>query len=257
MIRGMEENPYKSPATTDPKMGRQAAQLAAISFALAMPTVATLAYFVLLSGTPATKTVYAASKVVLFAFPIAWVTLFERRKIVLERPRPAGLGAGAALGLAVVAAMFALYYGYLRNSSALEGAPKAVARQMTDFTVTSTAGFLVLAGFISFVHSLGEEYYWRWFVFGQLRERLPLVLAIGISSLGFMAHHVLVVGKFLSGYGPYTWFFSFCVATGGALWAWLYHRTGTLYGPWLSHFMVDAGLMWVGYDLWQRSLSTM
>jgi membrane protease YdiL (CAAX protease family) len=237
--------------------GRQAAQFAVLCFALAMPTVATLAYFVVLSGTPATKTVYAASKVVLFAFPVAWVTLFQRRKIVLKRPRAAGLGAGAALGLAVVAAMFTLYYGYLRDSSVLRGAPTAVAHQMTDFAVTSTASFLLLAGFISLVHSLGEEYYWRWFVFGQLRESLPLAVAIAISSLGFMAHHVLVVGKFLQGYGPYTWFFAFCVATGGALWAWLYHRTGTLYGAWLSHFLVDAGLMWVGYDLWQRSLAAL
>jgi membrane protease YdiL (CAAX protease family) len=237
--------------------GRRAAQFAAICFALAMPTVATLAYFVLLSGTPATKTVYTASKVVLFAFPVAWVTLFQRRRIAVTRPRLSGLGAGAALGVAVVVAMFVLYYGYLRESTVLEGAPKAVARQMTDFGITSTADFLLLAGFISFVHSLGEEYYWRWFVFGQLRESLPLAAAIAISSVGFMAHHVLVVGKFLSGYGPFTWFLSLCVATGGAMWAWLYHRTGTLYGAWLSHFLVDGGLMWIGYDLWQRSSPAM
>jgi uncharacterized protein len=235
--------------------GRQAAQFAAICFALSMPTLATMAYFVVLSGTPAAKTIYAASKVVLFAFPVAWVTLFERRKIVVAKPRLADMSAGAALGVAVVAAMFILYYGYLRSSPVMAGAPKAVAHQMTDFAVTSTTGFLILAGFISLIHSLGEEYYWRWFVFGQLRESLPVAGAIAISSLGFMSHHVLVVGKFLNGYGGYTWFFSICVATGGALWAWLYHRTGTLYAAWLSHFLVDAGLMWIGYDLWQRSSS--
>jgi hypothetical protein len=148
--------------------------------------------------------------------------------------------------------MFGLYYGFLRASPVLAGAPRAVASQMADFGIESMAGFLLLAGFISLVHSLAEEYYWRWFVFGQLRESVPLAAAIIISSLGFMAHHVLVIGKFLGGYGPYTWFFSLCVATGGGLWAFLYHRTRTLYGAWLSHFMVDAGLMWIGFDLWQR-----
>jgi membrane protease YdiL (CAAX protease family) len=230
------------------------AQLAAIGFALALPTAATFVYFILLSGNPATKAVYAASKVVQFAFPAVWVVFVERRKIALARPRPAGLAAGAALGIAVLAAMFTFYYAYLRASPALAGVPGAVAHQLADFGVDSTAGFLLLAGFISLAHSLAEEYYWRWFVFGQLRERLPLVAAVAVSSLGFTAHHVLVIGKFLSGYGGYTWFFAICVGTGGGLWALLYHRTGTLYGAWLSHFLADAGLMWIGYDLWQRSL---
>lgn|SRR5487761_1211766 len=229
------------------------AQFAAICFALAFPTVATLGYLIALSGTPVTRAVYAGGKVVQFAFPLAWVVFFQRRRIAILKPRRSGLGAGAGLGLAVLAAMFALYYGYLRTSPALAAAPRAVARQMTDFGVDSTASFLLLAGFLSLVHSLAEEYYWRWFVFGQLRESLPLAAAIAISSLGFMSHHVLVVGKFLAGYGAYTWFFAICVATGGGLWAWLYHRTGSLYGAWLSHFLVDAGLMWIGYDLWQRS----
>jgi hypothetical protein len=241
-------------AAAEPPTSRtpRAAQFAAIVFALALPTAATFVYFVLLSGNPATKVVYAGSKVVQFAFPLLWVALVQRRKIVLEKPRPAGLGAGALLGLAVLAGMFGLYYGFLRASPVLAGAPRAVASQMADFGIESMAGFLLLAGFISLVHSLAEEYYWRWFVFGQLRESVPLAAAIIISSLGFMAHHVLVIGKFLGGYGPYTWFFSLCVATGGGLWAFLYHRTRTLYGAWLSHFMVDAGLMWIGFDLWQR-----
>lgn len=238
--------PPEIPATP----GRRAAKFAAVCFALALPTAATLGYAVLLSGSPTTKLIYPASKLVQFAFPVAWVVLFERRPIRLVRPSADGLGMGALLGGLVVAAMFALYYGYLRTSSLFAAVPKAIGDQLTDFGVTSLGGFLVLAVFIALIHSLAEEYYWRWFVFGQLRDSLPLASAIAVSSLGFMAHHVLVVGKFLSGYGDYTWFFSLCVATGGALWAWLYHRTGKLYAPWLSHFLVDVGLMWVGYDLW-------
>ena len=230
--------------------GRQAARFAAVCFALALPTVATFAYMVVLSGDPVTKLIYPASKVVQFAFPIAWVLLFERRRLRPAKPSASGLGIGALFGGLVVAAMFALYYGFLRGSSLFAAVPKAIGDQLTDFGVTSLGGFLVLAVFIALIHSLAEEYYWRWFVFGQLRESLPLTAAIAISSLGFMAHHVLVVGKFLSGYGALTWFFSLSVAVGGALWAWLYHRTGKLYAPWLSHFLVDAGLMWVGYDLW-------
>jgi membrane protease YdiL (CAAX protease family) len=186
---------------------------------------------------------------------VIWVVLVQRRKLLLRRPSWDGVGIGAALGLAIVGAMFALYYGYLRASPVFAQAPRAIGAQLADFNIHSLGGFLLLAGFLSLIHSLAEEYYWRWFVFGQLRESMPLAGAIAISSLGFMSHHVLVVAKFLSGYGFYTWFFSICVATGGALWAWLYHRTRSLYGPWLSHFLVDTGLMWIGYDLWSRGVT--
>lgn len=231
----------------------RAAQFAVMCCALLLPTAAALAYLIGLAGHPAARFAYPVSKVIQFTLPVAWVILVQRRRIALRWPTAAGLAAGAGLGLTVVIAMFALYYGYLRASPAFVSVPTMVAKQMTDFGVTSLAGFLVLAGFISLAHSLAEEYYWRWFVFGQLAESLPLTAAIALSSLGFMSHHVLLIGKFLSSYGGYTWFFSFCVAAGGALWAWLYHRTRSLYGPWLSHFLIDAGLMWIGWDLWTRA----
>jgi membrane protease YdiL (CAAX protease family) len=72
---------------------------------------------------------------------------------------------------------------------------------------------------------------------------------VAISSLGFMAHHVLVLGKYFGFSSPATWLFSVCVAVGGAVWAWLYERTESLLGPWLSHLLVDAAIFAIGYDL--------
>ena len=46
-----------------------------------------------------------------------------------------------------------------------------------------------------------------------------------------------------------TSFFSLAVAVGGAMWAWLYHRSGSIFGPWMGHLLVDAGIFLVGYDL--------
>ena len=39
------------------------------------------------------------------------------------------------------------------------------------------------------------------------------------------------------------------IALGGAFWAWLYERTRSLYGPWLSHLLIDAALMAIGYQM--------
>jgi membrane protease YdiL (CAAX protease family) len=44
------------------------------------------------------------------------------------------------------------------------------------------------------------------------------------------------------------------VAAGGAVWAWVYHRSGSLLGPWLSHMLVDAGIFLVGYQMLSGSL---
>ena len=64
-----------------------------------------------------------------------------------------------------------------------------------------------------------------------------------------MAHHVLVLATFFGWSSPATYVFSLAIAIGGAYWAWLYARSGSLYGPWLSHLLVDAGIFLIGYDL--------
>ena len=47
----------------------------------------------------------------------------------------------------------------------------------------------------------------------------------------------------------WTYFFSLATAVGGAFWAWLYERSGSIYGPWASHLLMDAGIFGLGYDL--------
>ena len=98
-------------------------------------------------------------------------------------------------------------------------------------------------------HSLLEEYYWRWFVFGQLYKNWSLSLAILVSSVGFMAHHVVLLATFFGWGSPLTYLFSFGVAIGGAFWAWLYASSRSLLGPWLSHMLVDVAIFLIGYDL--------
>jgi membrane protease YdiL (CAAX protease family) len=96
-----------------------------------------------------------------------------------------------------------------------------------------------------------EEYYWRWYVYGELRRGVPPGIALVVSGLAFSSHHVIILAVYLP--GEYFWTLtmglSSAVAFGGIFWAWLYQRTRTLLGPWLSHALVDAGLMCVGYDL--------
>ena len=85
---------------------------------------------------------------------------------------------------------------------------------------------------------------------GEGGRLVPVTASVALSSLAFMAHHVVVLWVYLPG-GWWTAVvpFSLCVAGGGAVWAWLYDRTGSLYAPWVSHLLVDAAIFLIGYDL--------
>jgi CAAX protease family protein len=239
-----DDSQQPSPLETSP-----AAHLAALAFAMSLPTVATLLYFVLLSGSPWMKVVYFGSKVVQFAFPLVWVLAVQRRRVRLTPPDARSIGPGLLVGLLIVAAGLGAYFGDLKSSPYLQRAPELIGLKVADMGLTSPTLYITFALFLAVPHSLLEEYYWRWFVFGQLRRVTPFAVALSLSSLGFMAHHVIVIHQFLQQRWGVTLFFSLCVAVGGGLWAWLYERNRSLYGPWFSHLLVDCGIMYIGYDL--------
>ena len=95
-----------------------------------------------------------------------------------------------------------------------------------------------------------EEYYWRWFVFGWLKRWTPLWVAIAVSSVAFMGHHIIILNKYFPGrFWTAALPFSLCVAVGGAVWAWLYHRTQSLYAAWVSHAVIDAAIFAIGFQM--------
>jgi hypothetical protein len=120
---------------------------------------------------------------------------------------------------------------------------------LSGIGVTSASIYASVALFYSLLHSLLEEYYWRWFAFGQIRQFIAIWPSIVISSLCFMGHHVVVLGLYFGWTSPWTWLFSIATAMGGGFWAWLYQRSGSIYGPWFSHLLIDAAIFGIGYDL--------
>lgn len=238
------QNPPREPVKT--------AELIAQGAAIIFPSFATWLYFTWLGGNPASRVAFGITKLIQFSFPIAWMVWKQRGwRPRFAPPRPRDLLAGGAFGLAVTLGGLACYYGLLRGGPLLGTAPREITGKLSGFGIRNAGQFLALAMFYSLVHSLLEEYYWRWFVFGRLRHHVPVAVAVVVSSLGFMAHHVLLIGNFLHGYGPATWVLSAAIAIGGGIWAWQYQRTGALYASWAGHLVIDAGLMWIGYDLWK------
>jgi membrane protease YdiL (CAAX protease family) len=241
--------------TTDSKAWRD---LPALAFCLVFPSVMTWLYLVVL-GSPgdaptdagwAVRVAFGTGKCVQFGFPLLYVAVFERARLRPALPTWKGLGFGLGFGVLVALAMLALYFGWLGSSAAFESAPHKAYRLVADMHCATPGRYLLLATFITVPHSLLEEYYWRWFVFGWLRRYMPLGLAIAVSALGFMAHHTILLGEYFpGGFWTVAVPLSAGVAVGGAVWAWVYARTGSLYAPWLSHLLVDAALMPIGWTM--------
>ncbi len=231
-------------------------EIAAIVFALSFPTLLTWIYFILLADhAPALQqSAYSIGKLIQFGFPIVWVWLIRREQVRQPRLRPDGLLVGTLIGVAITSGSLAAYWLVLKPMGAFDSAGEMIRQRVAAAGIDSPMKFAALGLFYSIGHSLLEEYYWRWFVFARLRSLTSLPKAIVISSLGFMAHHVVVLSHYFGGLSYLSCFFSLGVAVGGVIWAWLYARSRSIFGPWLSHALVDAGIFLVGYEIVRSAL---
>jgi membrane protease YdiL (CAAX protease family) len=227
------------------------ADWAVIVIALMLPTVITWVYFILLNGADKSlqQGAYAIGKTIQFALPIAWVWLVRGERQWPRLPTGWSVAVGIGFGLIVGTAMQAIYYAapQVFDAPAFE-----VRKKVESFGIGSPAAFILFAVFVSAIHSLLEEYYWRWFVFGQLARGCRPPIAITVSSVAFAAHHVLVLGLYFGYAGPtwpLTWLFAAAVAIGGAFWAWLYRTRDSLAAAWLSHVCIDAAIFAIGYKM--------
>jgi uncharacterized protein len=226
-----------------------------LAFALFFPVIMTWIYFVVMHQEDAAdnlgfRLAYTLGKATQFLLPIVYVAAFDRARLRWDGfcPTAKGLGLGLGFGLLVAGAMLLLYFAALRDSPWLAAAPEKILSRLRQFGLATPAGFLGMAIFYCVVHSFLEEYYWRWFVFRGFRGYVGVPGAIAVSAFGFMLHHVVVLYVYFPGQ---FWLlalpFSLAVAVGGAVWAWLYQLSGSLLGPWLSHLLIDAAIMIVGY----------
>jgi membrane protease YdiL (CAAX protease family) len=231
------------------------ADLAVLAFASVFPFAAAWIYLVIMAthdSSAAVRMTYGLAKVLQFTLPVVWIGLVCHQSVRLPLARTAGVKEGLLLGVAVVTGMLLLYFLWLKPGHYLAEFAAPIKGTATSLGMGTPARFLAGAALLSLLHSLLEEYYWRWFVFGGLRRYMPVATAVGVSAVAFTAHHVILLGTFFGAGTLPAIFFSLCVAIGGAAWAVIYQRSGSLLGPWLSHALIDAGIFVVGYDMLWR-----
>ncbi len=232
----------------------------AACFALGFPTFVTLVYFQWLANSAPwiQQTAYGLGKTLQFGFPIAYVWLFHRDKLffrqhqvlkVDQTGRLNNFHYGLVFGVAVAVLMFTIYFMLIDRTDIAIQLKLMVAAKVNSIGLNTVWKYAALGIFYAVCHSFLEEYYWRWFVFDLLRTLTAAWKANVLSSLGFMAHHVVLLGFFLGFASPLTYLFSIAVAIGGSFWAWLYARGDGLVSPWVSHLIVDAAIFMLGFLL--------
>jgi membrane protease YdiL (CAAX protease family) len=226
--------------------------MAVLAFAAIFPFAAAFVYLAVMAthdSSVAVRAIYTAAKVVQFAIPALWIGLVCKQSLQLPLGRTAGVKEGLLFAGTVVGAMLLLYFAWLKPGHYLTLYATPIRDTAAQLGMKTPALFIAGGVLLSLVHSLLEEYYWRWFVFGGLRRYMTVTAAVTVSALAFTAHHVILLGTFFGLLTLPAIFFSICVAVGGAAWAWIYQRSGSLLGPWISHALIDAGIFIVGFDL--------
>jgi membrane protease YdiL (CAAX protease family) len=227
-----------------------------LAIALLLPTLLTWIYFVVLANgeqaNPWQQGAYAVGKVIQFAIPLLDWWMWDRRRPEANLLAPRGLGSGLGFGLLVLVAALLLYHLVLKPGGLIADTVEPVRAKVQQLGIATPWAFFAFAAFIALLHSGLEEYYWRWYGYGRLREWMPQGGANLLAALAFTSHHVILLHLYFPGrFATMVLPFSAGIVVGGAFWAWLYQRTGSLLGPWLSHALVDVAIFIIGWDLLQ------
>jgi CAAX protease family protein len=215
--------------------------------ATVLPCLASLFYFVWFSSHGFARVIYGGTKVFTIVWPVLAVWLICRCKLpkphLADRRHIRAVPLGLLTGAAIVALMFGLMATPL-GDMALNSASRIRAKAEDLGLLEHYWSFAI---FLSVIHSLIEEYYWRWFVFGRMAEVMSVPLAHALAGVAFAAHHVVVATQFF----PLGWgvLFGSLVGIGGVVWSVHYRKQCTLAGAWVSHLVVDLGLMTIGHRL--------
>jgi uncharacterized protein len=213
--------------------------------AMTAPCLASLFYFVYYQG-PLAQFLYGSTKVLMVVWPIFCIFYIfhsqdrvpaTERKVKLRTSIITGITTGLIIAAGMVLLQTPLHQ--VMSTSIPLIRSKAVQLGFLDH-------YWSFAIFLSLGNSLMEEYYWRWFVFGTLRRQCGFVFSTMLCSIAFGAHHFVV----LSQYFPPLWtiLFGSAVVLGGMFWCFLYEKQKTIWGSWISHVIVDVGLLTIGYQ---------
>ena len=190
--------------------------------------------------------VKSAIKVAVFLLIPLIASKIDRRVLYLPlfRPKKKGLLPAIALGVGIYGLILGAYF---------------LAAPFLDFSniagaLTANAGvtkenFLYVSLYISFVNSFLEEFFFRGFVFTNLKGLSGRGFAYVFSAAAFSLYHVaMMIGWF----SPAVFLLVMVgLMAGGVIFNWLNEKLDTIYCSWLSHMFANFAINTIGFMLLQ------
>lgn len=162
----------------------------------------------------------------------------------LLRPKKKGLLPAIGLGLGIYAVILG---GYFLLSPFFDFSQ--IAGALTENAGVTKDNFLYVSLYISFANSFLEEFFFRGFVFTNLKQHSGRRLAYIFSATAFSLYHVaMMIGWF----SPALFLLVMAgLMAGGMIFNWLNEKLDTIYCSWLTHMFANFAINTIGFILLQ------
>ena len=186
----------------------------------------------------------SAIKIALFLLIPLVVTQFDKNIVYLQllKARKKGLLITIALGIGLYALILGAYY-IVKPYFDFSG----IAGALTTNAGVTKENFLYVSLYISFANSFLEEFFFRGFVFTNLKNLSDRKLAYFFSATAFSLYHVAMM---LGWFSPVLFLLVVVgLAAGGVIFNWLNEKLNTIYASWLTHMFANFAINTIGFLL--------
>ena len=188
--------------------------------------------------------VKSAIKIALFMLIPLIASRLDRCVLYLQllRPKKKGLLPAIALGIGIYVVILG---GYFLVSPFFDFSQ--IAGALTDNAGVTKDNFLYVSLYISFANSFLEEFFFRGFVFTNLKQYSGRKLAYIFSAAAFSLYHVaMMIGWF----SPALFLLVMVgLVVGGMIFNCLNEKLDTIYCSWLTHMFANFAINTIGFML--------
>lgn len=153
-------------------------------------------------------------------------------------------GAGTLLGLVYFGVIFSFLY-FLPDLLSIDF--DSIKTKAETFHISTPTSFLCWGLIFSIFHSLFEEFYWHWFLFGSLTNFVTKQTAILLAGAAFSLHHIIALLSFTT--PSLAIFIGLLVGVIGSFWCYLYVKQKNILSAWISHIFADLAIVFVTYSI--------
>ena len=181
-------------------------------------------------------------KIVLFLLVPIIYTKFDNRikfKDIFYFPTIKSLIKPLLIGLAIYVGIVFVYFVLSRFIDLA-----AITKILNSDVGVEKDNFIKVALYISFINSFIEEFFFRGFIFLNLKNLASRKFAYVFSATAFSIYHVAIMGSWFS---PALFIIAMLgLFVGGLIFNYLNEKSGNIYNSWLVHMMANLAINTVG-----------